>query len=32
MKTELWNGYSIRFVQVKEEWLAVANDKQLQPV
>ena len=26
MKTELWNGYQIRFVQVDEEWLAVAKD------
>ncbi|WP_281829519.1 BRO-N domain-containing protein [Lactobacillus amylolyticus] len=26
MKTELWNGYPIRFVEIKNEWLAVAKD------
>lgn len=26
MKTELWNGYSIRFVEIENEWLAVAKD------
>lgn len=26
MKTELWNGYSIRFIEKDGEWWAVAND------
>lgn len=26
MRTELWNGHSIRFVEVKGEWVAVAKD------
>lgn len=26
MKTELWNGHSIRFVEVNNEWVAVAKD------
>lgn len=26
MKTEIWNGYSIRFVEVDGEWQAVAKD------
>ncbi|KRM07002.1 hypothetical protein FC89_GL000312 [Liquorilactobacillus ghanensis DSM 18630] len=26
MKTEIWNGHQIRFVQVKEEWWAVLSD------
>lgn len=26
MKTELWNGYEIRFVEKDEEWWAVAAD------
>lgn len=26
MKTELWNGNAIRFVEVNNEWWAVAND------
>lgn len=26
MKTELWNGYSIRFVEKDSEWWAVAAD------
>ena len=26
MKTEIWNGYSIRFVEVNGEWWAVAKD------
>lgn len=26
MKTELWNGHEIRFVQVDEEWVGIAKD------
>lgn len=26
MKTELWNGHSIRFVEISDEWVAVAKD------
>ena len=26
MKTELWNGYPIRFVEKDDEWWAVAKD------
>jgi prophage antirepressor-like protein len=26
MKTQLWNGYTIRFVEVQGEWQAVASD------
>lgn len=26
MKTELWNGHPIRFVEVNNEWVAVAKD------
>lgn len=26
MKTELWNGYKIRFVEVKGEWYGLAKD------
>ena len=26
MKTEIWNGYKIRFVEVSGEWCAVAKD------
>lgn len=26
MKTEVWNGYPIRFVEIKEEWWAVLSD------
>ncbi|WP_373758290.1 Bro-N domain-containing protein [Jeotgalibaca porci] len=26
MKTELWNGHSIRFVEINDEWAAVAKD------
>lgn len=26
MKTEIWNGHSIRFVEIKGEWWAVATD------
>jgi prophage antirepressor-like protein len=26
MKTEIWNGYSIRFVEVDGEWQAIASD------
>lgn len=26
MKTENWNGYKIRFVQVNDEWMAVGKD------
>lgn len=26
MRTELWNGHSIRFVEVKDEWVAAAKD------
>ncbi|MFT8823674.1 Bro-N domain-containing protein [Liquorilactobacillus satsumensis] len=26
MKTELWNGYQIRFVEIKNEWYGIAKD------
>jgi len=26
MKTELWNGHEIRFVQVQDQWLGIAKD------
>ncbi len=26
MKTELWNGHQIRFVQVEEEWQSISKD------
>ena len=26
MKTEIWNGYEIRFVENEGKWFAVAND------
>ena len=26
MKKELWNGHKIRFVEIKNEWWAVAKD------
>ena len=26
MRTELWNGHSIRFVEVKDEWWAIGKD------
>ncbi|HAR0370494.1 BRO family protein, partial [Enterococcus faecium] len=26
MKTEIWNGHIIRFVDINDEWWAVAKD------
>lgn len=26
MKTEIWNGHTIRFIEVNSEWWAVAKD------